>query len=62
MKIILQTVVKALVRQEGITEGNMATAEDYGDYLLRKNKISIDEYIEMQSRAKIIQERTTVFF
>ena len=32
IKIILQTVLKAFVKQEGITEGDMATAEDFGDY------------------------------
>ena len=34
IKIILQTVLKGFVKQEGITEGDMATAEDFGDYLL----------------------------
>lgn len=52
IKIIFQTVLKAFVKQEGITEGDMATAEDFGDYLLRKNKISVVEYEKKQNEAK----------
>ena len=44
MKIIWQTVQKALLSQEGITEDGMATAEDYGDYLLRLGKVDKDKY------------------
>ena len=54
MKIIVQTVKKAFVKQEGITEENMATAEDFGDYLLRTGKISQDEYEKKQVEAKEI--------
>ena len=35
MKIIFQTVMKAFIKQEGITDGDMATAYDYGDWLLK---------------------------
>ena len=35
IKIIFATVGKAFIKHEGITEGDMATAEDFGDYLLR---------------------------
>ena len=52
VKIILQTVIKAFVKQEGITEGDMATAEDYGDYLLRIGKIGREQYEEKQLLAK----------
>ena len=52
IKIIFQTVLKAFVKQEGITEGDMATAEDFGDYLLRKNKISVVEYEKKKNEAK----------
>jgi lipopolysaccharide/colanic/teichoic acid biosynthesis glycosyltransferase len=52
MKIILQTVVKAFVKREGITDGDMATAYDYGDWLLRMGKISKDEYDEKQRAAR----------
>ena len=52
VKIIFQTVLKAFIKQEGITEEDMATAEDFGDYLLRKNKISVVEYEKKQNEAK----------
>ncbi len=51
-KIVLQTVMKAFVKQEGITEGDMATAEDYGDYLLGRGKVSKEEYEEKQEEAR----------
>lgn len=49
MKIIFQTVMKAFVKQEGITESDMATAEDFGTYLLNKGKISREEYDRKQA-------------
>lgn len=54
MKIILQTLSKAIIKQEGITEEGMATAEDYGDYLLNKGKIGKDKYESKQIEAKIL--------
>lgn len=54
VKIILQTVLKAFIRQEGITEEDMATAEDFGDYLLRQGKVNKSEYDEKQAVAKVI--------
>lgn len=54
MKIILQTLSKALIKQEGITEKGMATAEDYGDYLLNRGKIGKDKYESKQIEAKIL--------
>lgn len=54
IKIILQTVKKAFIHQEGITSGEMATAEDLGDYLLNKGKISKEEYEKKQEDAKEI--------
>lgn len=54
VKIIFQTVLKAFVKQEGITDGNMATAEDLGDYLLHSGKISQEEYEKKQEEARII--------
>ena len=45
---------KAFVKQEGITEEDMATAEDMGDYLLRTGKIEAEEYREKQTEAKMI--------
>ena len=52
MKIIWQTARKALLSQEGITEEGMATAEDYGDYLLRSGKVNSDIYEKKQLEAR----------
>lgn len=52
--IILKTVEKAFIKKEGITEDNMATAEDYGDYLLRTGKISQEYYDQKQKNARMI--------
>lgn len=39
LRIIFATVKKAFIKQEGITQDDMATAEDLGDYLLRTEKV-----------------------
>lgn len=52
VKIIFQTVMKAFVKQEGITDGDLATAYDYGDWLLKEGKVSKEEYIKKQDKAK----------
>ena len=46
--IILKTVKTAFIKQEGITDGDMATAEDFGDYLLENEKITSEEYDKKQ--------------
>ncbi|WP_319018953.1 sugar transferase [Lactonifactor longoviformis] len=57
VKIILKTVEKAFFKREGITADEMATAEDFGDYLLRNGKVSHSEYELKQKIAnKILQE------
>jgi lipopolysaccharide/colanic/teichoic acid biosynthesis glycosyltransferase len=56
VKIILRTVVKAFVKQEGITDGDMATAYDYGDWLLKNGKVSQEEYFEKHKEAKRLLE------
>ncbi|MHB8126279.1 MAG: sugar transferase [Desulfitobacteriaceae bacterium] len=43
VKIVLITVIKVFNR-EGISANDMDTAEDFGDFLLREQKISEDEY------------------
>lgn len=53
-KIIFETVKKAFIKQEGITQDDMATAEDYGDYLLRTEKVDKNEYEQKQQMAKKI--------
>ena len=52
VKIILQTVIKAFVKQEGITEGDMATAEDYGEFLLKREMITNSMFELGQNKAK----------
>ena len=54
LKIIFDTVMKAFIKQEGITQDDMATAEDYGDYLLRTEKVDQKEYKDKQYMAKQI--------
>ena len=53
IKIIIATVKKVFVRHEGITQADMATAEDLGDYLLRTEKVSTSIYEEKQTEAKL---------
>ncbi|WP_455268020.1 sugar transferase [Ruminococcus sp.] len=52
VKIIFDTVKKAFIKQEGITQDDMATAEDFGDYLLRTGKVDVDTYRENQAKAR----------
>lgn len=52
IKIILQTVMKAFVKMEGISEDGMETAVDYGDYLLEKGKLDKEEYDIKQAEVK----------
>lgn len=54
VKLVIDTVKKAFIKQEGITQDDMATAEDYGDYLLRTAKITDVEYSDKQAMAKMI--------
>lgn len=54
LRIIFATVKKAFIKQEGITQDDMATAEDLGDYLLRTGKVDKSEYQEKQHIAKRI--------
>lgn len=54
MKIIFETVKKAFIKQEGITQDDMATAEDLGDYLLRSKKVDKNDYLQKQQMAKSI--------
>ena len=50
-KIIFMTVAKVFKR-DGISAEGMDTAEDYGDYLLRINKISKNEYCDAIEKSK----------
>jgi len=52
VKIILETVKTAFIKAEGITDGENATALDYGDALLKVGMITKSEYDKQQMRAK----------
>ena len=52
IKIIILTVYKAFFKKEGITQEGMSTAEDFGDYLLKTNQISEEDYKKKQEEAK----------
>nr|WP_037292913.1 sugar transferase [Ruminococcus flavefaciens] len=51
VKIILKTVEKVF-KKEGITQDNMATAADYGDYLLSEGRVDKVKYEQKQREAK----------
>ena len=51
-KIVFMTVWSAFVKQEGISQEGMDTAEDFGDYLLSNGKIDQTLYLERQEEAK----------
>ncbi len=51
VKIIYRTVEKVF-KKEGITMDNMATAADYGDYLLSEGRVDRTEYDQKQQEAK----------
>ena len=51
LKILLKTV-GAVLDQEGITEEDMATSEDLGDYLLRLEKVDQETYDAKQAEAR----------
>ena len=54
LKITFETVKKAFIKQEGITQDDMATAEDFGDYLLRTEKVDKENYNKKQLQATMI--------
>jgi len=51
-KLVFLTVWKAFVKSDGISQEGMATAEDFGDYLLRMGKVSKDEYDRLQEKSR----------
>lgn len=52
-KIVCLTFVKA-IKSESITYEDMATAEDFGDYLLRCQKVDKQKYEELQAEAEAL--------
>lgn len=60
VKIVFESVKVAFIKQEGITDGENATALDYGDVLLINGKVSKSRYEDLQAYAKeLIEEHTT---
>lgn len=57
LQLVLATVKTAFIKAEGITDGENATALDYGDALLKDRKVSREEYNEKQAEARKILER-----
>lgn len=55
VRIIINTIGKAIIKKEGITEGEMVTSEDYGDYLFRTEIIDKNTYLSNQDIAKKIK-------
>lgn len=58
--ILFKTLAKAFVKQEGITEDGMATAADYGDYLLAMKRVTREKYDDLQAQAKKLLDETVV--
>lgn len=54
VKLIFETIKVAIIRQEGITDGENATSLDYGDALLKDGKVSKEEYESLQEKARNI--------
>lgn len=54
LKLVLETVKAAFIKADGITDGENATALDYGDSLLKEGEINSKEYDELQAYAKIL--------
>ena len=52
VKILLETVKVAFIKAEGITDGENATALDYGDALLKAGKVSREKYEDLQAQAR----------
>jgi len=50
-KIIFMTVWSAFVKREGISQEGMDTADDFGDYLLKNQKVTEEEYEKKQEEA-----------
>ena len=55
-KIIFMTIWTAFIKQDGISQEGMDTAEDFGDWLLREGKISEEYYMEqMENSIKLLE-------
>lgn len=59
LKLVFETVWVAIIKQEGITDGENATALDYGDALLKAGKVNREKYDSLQAYAENILMRRT---
>ena len=55
VKILVQTII-AVFNRSGITDGENATALDYGDALLKAGRINKEQYDSLQAEARCILE------
>ncbi len=60
IKIVLLTIKTAFIKAEGITDGENATALDYGDVLLKEDKVSREKYDVLQKEALNIIEESKI--
>lgn len=56
LKLVLETVKVAIIKAEGITDGENATAVDYGDALLKYGIVSKEKYDVLQASARDLLE------
>ncbi len=52
--LVFETIKVALIKQEGITDGEHVTALDYGDALLKAGKVEKEKYDALQDYARSI--------
>lgn len=55
LRIIFQTLSKAFIKREGITDGESATSLDYGDALLTANRITVETYKKRKEQAELVR-------
>ena len=53
LKIFFQTIA-AVFKRDGITDGENATALDYGDALLKSGQVTLAQYEDFQNKAKAL--------
>lgn len=54
VRLVLLTVKVALLNHEGITDGENATALDYGDSLMKNGKVTLEDYNKLKDYARTI--------
>ena len=54
VKIVLETIKTAFIKADGITDGENATALDFGDALLKEGKVDKEQYDFLRSQAAVL--------